>query len=419
MHPAGARLTGQDQVRESWAQDLRRRAARARAHRAAGGDQRDDARGAQRARELLRSPGKPQAAAAPIVATNVYLRTAAGWRMIVHHASPAPAQPQRRRRATPRRRSCIEMYSLSMVAARRPPADDLRRAAAAAARRARSASAGRRPTATSSTSTSPATPRRRGALVLFHGLEGSADSHYARAIAAHAAAKGWRVAHRRTSAAARASRTASRAPITPATARRSTGCCESSAAPLYAVGVSLGGNALLKWLGERGDEAQRAGAARRGGVGAARPRRRRARARPRAQPRALHAALPVDAEAQVARQAGALPGLYDAAQVRAARTLPRVRRRGDRAAARLSRRRRLLERGLERAVARAHPRADAVTQRAQRPVPAGACAARRGAQGRAERGARISAHGGHVGFVAGPFPGRPWLPQRLLEFLDP
>jgi hypothetical protein len=25
------------------------------------------------------------------VATNVYLRTAAGWRMIVHHASPAPA----------------------------------------------------------------------------------------------------------------------------------------------------------------------------------------------------------------------------------------------------------------------------------------------------------------------------------------
>ena len=26
----------------------------------------------------------------PVIATNVYLRTAAGWRMIVHHASPAP-----------------------------------------------------------------------------------------------------------------------------------------------------------------------------------------------------------------------------------------------------------------------------------------------------------------------------------------
>jgi len=33
-----------------------------------------------------------------VVATNVYLRTAAGWRMIVHHASPAPAQTA----ATPR-----------------------------------------------------------------------------------------------------------------------------------------------------------------------------------------------------------------------------------------------------------------------------------------------------------------------------
>jgi hypothetical protein len=30
----------------------------------------------------------------PILATNVYLRTAAGWRMIVHHASPAPAQAE-------------------------------------------------------------------------------------------------------------------------------------------------------------------------------------------------------------------------------------------------------------------------------------------------------------------------------------
>src|SRR6185503_11303819 len=45
------------------------------------------------------------------------------------------------------------------------------------------------------------------------------------------------------------------------------------------------------------------------------------------------------------------------------------------------------------AVPRAHPRADSVNQRAQRPLPSGACAARRGQQGRAERGARISSHG--------------------------
>jgi hypothetical protein len=29
----------------------------------------------------------------PIIATNVYLRTPAGWRMIVHHASPAQGDP--------------------------------------------------------------------------------------------------------------------------------------------------------------------------------------------------------------------------------------------------------------------------------------------------------------------------------------
>jgi ketosteroid isomerase-like protein len=33
--------------------------------------------------------------AGPIVATNVYARTTDGWRMIVHHASPAPALPER------------------------------------------------------------------------------------------------------------------------------------------------------------------------------------------------------------------------------------------------------------------------------------------------------------------------------------
>jgi hypothetical protein len=41
---------------------------------------------------------KPEAQPAAVVATNVYLRTASGWRMIVHHASPAPAAPQ----STPR-----------------------------------------------------------------------------------------------------------------------------------------------------------------------------------------------------------------------------------------------------------------------------------------------------------------------------
>jgi hypothetical protein len=43
--------------------------------------------------ETLTPPGeaKPHG---PVVATNVYLRTAAGWRMVAHHASPVPAQGQ-------------------------------------------------------------------------------------------------------------------------------------------------------------------------------------------------------------------------------------------------------------------------------------------------------------------------------------
>jgi hypothetical protein len=40
----------------------------------------------------------------PVIATNVYLRTAAGWRMIVHHASPGPMQapPAQPREAPPK-----------------------------------------------------------------------------------------------------------------------------------------------------------------------------------------------------------------------------------------------------------------------------------------------------------------------------
>ncbi len=54
--------------------------------------------------------------------------------------------------------------------------------------------------------------------------------------------------------------TAARAPIIPATRKRSTGSCAACIAanggrPLHAAGVSLGGNALLKWAGERGEQA--------------------------------------------------------------------------------------------------------------------------------------------------------------------
>ena len=94
VHPTGGRLTGQDQVRESWAQMF---AAGPRARLQVG--QQVAISGMMLAVHSvfenfsLEGAAPADARPLPIVATNVYLRTAAGWRMIVHHASPAPAQP--------------------------------------------------------------------------------------------------------------------------------------------------------------------------------------------------------------------------------------------------------------------------------------------------------------------------------------
>ncbi len=92
VHPTGPRLSGQDQVRESWARIF------------AGGTgprvhitQQVAVTGMMIAvhsvHENFTIEGDARAQA-PVVATNVYLRTAAGWRMIVHHASPAPMQAE-------------------------------------------------------------------------------------------------------------------------------------------------------------------------------------------------------------------------------------------------------------------------------------------------------------------------------------
>jgi hypothetical protein len=91
-------------------------------------------------------------------------------------------------------------------------------------------------------------------LVLFHGLEGSADSHYARAIAAHAARRGWRIALPHW-------RGCSGEPNRKARAYHSGDTEEvdwivRKLDSPFVIGISLGGNALLKWLGERGEAAK-------------------------------------------------------------------------------------------------------------------------------------------------------------------
>ena len=98
-------------------------------------------------------------------------------------------------------------------------------------------------------------------LVMFHGLEGGSRSHYARALAAAALRRGWRiaVAHFRgcggeLNRAPRAYHSGDSAEIDWILRRfaRAAG----HGAPIAAVGVSLGGNALLKWLGEQGESAR-------------------------------------------------------------------------------------------------------------------------------------------------------------------
>jgi len=91
-------------------------------------------------------------------------------------------------------------------------------------------------------------------VLLFHGLEGSSDSHYARSLMAALQQRGWHgaIAHFRG-----CSGEPNLAPrfyhsgdaeeldwIIRRLRARHTG-------PFYAAGVSLGGNALLRWLGEQ------------------------------------------------------------------------------------------------------------------------------------------------------------------------
>ena len=91
VHPGGARMVGYEAVRAGWEQLF-------------SGDTRLSFRldqvvvietvglAMQSAVEhvTLGSDGSPRGAA---ICTNVFLRTPSGWRIVMHHASPAPAVP--------------------------------------------------------------------------------------------------------------------------------------------------------------------------------------------------------------------------------------------------------------------------------------------------------------------------------------
>lgn len=88
IHPGGARLSGHAAIREAWRQMF------------AGGPRLTVHVGQVQAlhsmmmvthsvHEFIAARGESRPAA-PVVATNVYMRSGNGWKMVMHHASPSP-----------------------------------------------------------------------------------------------------------------------------------------------------------------------------------------------------------------------------------------------------------------------------------------------------------------------------------------
>lgn len=103
-------------------------------------------------------------------------------------------------------------------------------------------------------------------VVIFHGLEGGSSSHYILSIKRILQQYGWHsvVIHFRGCSGspnrlARAYHAGDSAEIDWMVKRivQETRQTNNDAQPVYAIGVSLGGNALLKWLGEQGGQAKK------------------------------------------------------------------------------------------------------------------------------------------------------------------
>jgi hypothetical protein len=262
-------------------------------------------------------------------------------------------------------------------------------------------------------------PAHAPLVVLFHGLEGGADSHYAGTLMSALARRGWRgaIPHFRgcggeANRLPRAYHSGDADEIEWILERFRRG---AGGRPLYVAGVSLGGNALLKWLANRGASAREV----------------------------VHAAVAVSAPLDLAAGADALergfgrfyawmflrtmkrkvaekaalhPEAFDLARVRAART---IREFDDLVTAPLH--------GF-RDAADYYARASAKPVMRDIRVPTLVLNALNDPflPGRYLPGpGEVSAHvcieypatGGHVGFVNGQFPGRyDWLPRRILDF---
>ncbi len=256
-------------------------------------------------------------------------------------------------------------------------------------------------------------------VVLFHGLEGSADSAYARDLMAHARTRGWHgvVAHFRGCSGEdnrlpRAYYAGDSADIGRMLHHVKS---QHAHAPVYAVGVSLGGNALLKWLGEQG-EAARGQVERAAAVSAPLDLTAAGHALDRGFNRRVYTAhFLLTLKAKALRKAAHFPGMLDAKAIAAATTfrefdtLVTARLHGFRDAddywLRVSSGPLLKSIAVPTLVINA--RNDPFLPAWALPGPVDVSSAVTLEQPES---------GGHVAFPSGPFPGNlDWLPRRLLQ----
>ena len=113
-----------------------------------------------------------------------------------------------------------------------------------------------RPRATAGPVAGATATTARPLVILFHGLEGSSGSHYARALMMHLASIGWRGVVPNFQTYPRACPSGDYHEVGALLAAIDARIrVESDATQIYAVGVSLGGSVLLNWLGRTGRHA--------------------------------------------------------------------------------------------------------------------------------------------------------------------
>ena len=265
----------------------------------------------------------------------------------------------------------------------------------------------------------PGAPPGAPVLVLFHGLEGSSRSHYASALLRAVAGRGWRgvVPHWRGCGGGpnrlpRAYHSGDFAEVDwMLDAIRS----RAGASPLFAVGVSLGGSALLNWLGREPAKSRawlKAAAALSAPIDLPASGAALDRGLNRIYARNFLRTLVPKALAKEQLH----PGIYDAAALRRVRTM---RAFDDLVTAPLHGFRNVDDywtRGSSKPYLRSIELPTLLLNARNDPFIPG-----ESLPGPREVGAAVTLdqppQGGHVGFASGPFPGRlDWLTARLLEY---